>query len=159
MAAQDGHTEIVRLLLGHGASVDAGGYRWCYSTGIAAKNGHLEIVRLLLEMGADPDLKTNEGVTALWAAGWKGHHQVVDLLAQRGADVNAARTTDGMTPLWRAAWKARSMLPEACSRRRRRQCQGEQRSDSRDDSQPARPYERSQAPQREVREVQSGESY
>jgi ankyrin repeat protein len=57
LAAGEGHLEIVKLLLEHGADVNA---KTAYETALhlAAGEGHLEIVKLLLEHGADVNAKT-----------------------------------------------------------------------------------------------------
>jgi ankyrin repeat protein len=57
LAAGEGHLEIVKLLLEHGADVNA---KTAYETALhlAAEKGHLEIVKFLLEHGADVNAKT-----------------------------------------------------------------------------------------------------
>jgi ankyrin repeat protein len=58
-AAQEGHSEIVEIMLAEGANPDnaweglRGRGRRCLHQ--AAQNGHLEVVRLLLEAGANPN--------------------------------------------------------------------------------------------------------
>ena len=50
MAAKNGHTETVKLLLDRGADIHA----WNdYALRLAAENGHTETVKLLLDRGAD----------------------------------------------------------------------------------------------------------
>jgi ankyrin repeat protein len=59
LSAQNGHLEIVKLLLEHGADVKAKTELFCETTlHLAARNGHFEIVKLLLEHGADVNAKT-----------------------------------------------------------------------------------------------------
>lgn len=82
-AAENGHLEIVKLLLEAGADVHAEdnyALRW------AATNGHTEIVRLLLEAGADVHAQNKFALK--WTA-YKGHTEVVRLLLEAGADVHA----------------------------------------------------------------------
>jgi ankyrin repeat protein len=69
-AARNGDTEIVRLLIQHGADVNAVndfGHTVLYCAG---GHGHVETLRLLLEAGADRDAKfTDKGITLLeWLA-------------------------------------------------------------------------------------------
>ena len=59
VACQNGHLDIVRLLVELGAGVNyanRNGYTPCY---IACENGHLEIIQLLVELGADPLIKND----------------------------------------------------------------------------------------------------
>ena len=66
-AAENGHLQVVRLLLEGGASCDQA--RTSDGTTaliLASCNGHLEVVRLLLENGASCDqARTSDGTTAL----------------------------------------------------------------------------------------------
>ncbi len=77
--------EITRLLIAHGAPVNA--YQADNFTPLhaAAQNGDIEIVKLLIESGADPNLADTEGKTPLEFARTEHFHQVVDLLKRHGA--------------------------------------------------------------------------
>ena len=68
IAAENGHTLVVRYLLAAGAETnkaDCEGWTPLHS---AALRGHLEVVRLLLDGGADKDKPDDEGTTPLHAA-------------------------------------------------------------------------------------------
>jgi hypothetical protein len=105
MASQNGHLEVVRELLQHGAEVDKartdnGGTPLIR----ASQQGHLEVVRELLKHGAEVDkAMTNDGATPLFIASLQGHLEVVRELLQHGAEVDKARTDTGSTPLMAAA--------------------------------------------------------
>ena len=101
MAAQNGHLEVVRLLIEAGADKAAAHSTGATAVFIAAQNGHLEVVRLLIEAGADKDAVKNNGGTALQIAAHNGHLEVVRFLLEAGADKDAART-DGATALFMA---------------------------------------------------------
>ena len=93
MASNEGHTEIVSLLLAAGANANL-----VETTGstalIAASNaGHVEVVSLLLDAGADTDVVDKRGMTALIMASDRGHAAVVSLLLDAGADSNVATHT------------------------------------------------------------------
>jgi ankyrin repeat protein len=51
-AAQEGHTEIVGILLDKGADVNAAGGFYGSSLQAAVQEGHTEIVSMLMEWGA-----------------------------------------------------------------------------------------------------------
>ena len=63
IASTNGHFEIVRLLLAHGADkekVGTWGAKHKHTPLIAAsENGHLDIVRLLVEQGANKETRGN----------------------------------------------------------------------------------------------------
>jgi hypothetical protein len=65
-ACQDGHLEIVRELLGHGANVNAA-YTGTGLTSLmsACYEGYLEIVKLLCQSGADPNIVDKDGKKAI----------------------------------------------------------------------------------------------
>ena len=83
-AAGKGHTEIVRLLLEHGADPNAkeaicqGGY----ALHEAAERGHIDIVRLLLERGARPEDWVDSSGDSMFASG--RHPEVRQLLYAYG---------------------------------------------------------------------------
>jgi hypothetical protein len=120
-----GYADVARLLLEHGADVNARDDLGDTPLHEAA-HGHVDVVRLLLEHGADVNARDKNGQTPLHeAASWgvvrllpdhgadvntrdkngriRGLADVVRLLLERGADVNA-RDEDGRTPLHWAAF-------------------------------------------------------
>ncbi|CAG7649852.1 ankyrin repeat domain-containing protein [Paenibacillus allorhizosphaerae] len=101
MAAGNGHTEIVRMLLRAGADLNAAWYANNYM-GYAADAG-LDMVRLLLESGADPNNCNWQGVTYLHKAAWLGHSEWAELLLEFGSDLNAIDEEYNATPLGWAA--------------------------------------------------------
>lgn len=79
-AAGTHRAEVARLLLEHGAAVDArqeGGWTPLHA---AAQSGDVELVTLLLDHGADPALGNDHGKTAVALAEEKGHAEVLKLL-------------------------------------------------------------------------------
>jgi ankyrin repeat protein len=81
LAARKGNREIVKLLLAHGADVNAQDYYLAWTPLILASAlGHKEVVKLLLEYGADVDIKDQNGMTALKYAIKNGYKEIVALL-------------------------------------------------------------------------------
>jgi ankyrin repeat protein len=79
--AQDGDLEKVRLLLDHGADINALDEEYRSTPlGFAARWGHLEMVRLLLERGADPAKSGAPWSTPLAWARKKRHREIGALL-------------------------------------------------------------------------------
>jgi len=76
---------IARLLIRHGADVNArqvGGFTPLHG---AAQNGQLEMVQLLLEAGANINAEADNGRTPLDYAREGGHDAVIKLLGEHGA--------------------------------------------------------------------------
>jgi serine/threonine-protein phosphatase 6 regulatory ankyrin repeat subunit B len=92
VAAQNGHVEVVRVLLEHGAKVNSARSNGGTALMVAAEKGHPETVRLLLEKGAAQNRVTHNGDTALLIATHNGHEQVVRVLLEGGAAANQAST-------------------------------------------------------------------
>jgi ankyrin repeat protein len=97
-AAQSGDTELMKLLLEHGADpkipTDLGDTALTAAAGIGWVEGvtyersakeNLEAIRMLLDLGLDPNGANNEGRTPLMGAALKGRNEVVQLLVDRGA--------------------------------------------------------------------------
>jgi len=100
LAAKNGHTKIVNLLLVNKAPIDAN-YDVVTALHIAVENGHTEIVNLLLVNRAKVDAKY-DGVTALHIAVMNGRTKIVEALIKAGANVNE-KTRDKVTALHWAA--------------------------------------------------------
>ena len=103
----------VRLLLEHGADVNARAKNGSTPLHIASTFGAPEVARVLLEHGADVNARDADGRTPLYSRLYwivtgsaiqprAGSVEVARLLLERGADVNA-RTNDGSTPLHAAS--------------------------------------------------------
>ncbi|KAM0172531.1 hypothetical protein ACHAPF_007410 [Botrytis cinerea] len=81
--------KIAKLLLDHGADVNAQGGEYGNALQAAARRGNQEIVKLLLDRGANVNAQGGEYGNALQAAARDGNQEIVKLLLDRGADVNA----------------------------------------------------------------------
>ena len=73
IASQNGHLDVVRLLLQKGADKDKANNNGTTPLLFASLNGHLEIVLLLLQKGADKDKANHNGMTPLFFASLQGH--------------------------------------------------------------------------------------
>jgi len=87
-AAASGDDEIARILLRHGAKIDAASPA---GTGLftplmmAAREGHGSTALLLIDQGANAGLKNSEGLTAVQIAERAGKTQVAAAIAGRAA--------------------------------------------------------------------------
>ncbi|RYP77860.1 hypothetical protein DL771_000957 [Monosporascus sp. 5C6A] len=88
-ASENGHTEMVKLLLDNGIDVAAANNGKRIPLIAAADKGHADVVRLLLATsGTDVNVKDSEsGRTPLSWAVERGHETVVQLLLEKGASI------------------------------------------------------------------------
>jgi ankyrin repeat protein len=97
MAAQNGHTEVVRFLVQQGkADVDKAMTKGATPLFMAAQNGHLEVIKLLLDKGADWTVGMRDnGWSPLFVASWAGNAAAVaELLGRQAADPATATTSE-----------------------------------------------------------------
>ncbi|KAH0908048.1 hypothetical protein HID58_039875 [Brassica napus] len=106
VAAEFGHTDMVKILMKHSDSVLAGtkaknGFDAFH---IAAKNGNLKVLDVLME--ANPELSftfDSSKTTALHTAASQGHGEIVCFLLDKGVDLAAIARSNGKTALHSAA--------------------------------------------------------
>jgi len=89
IASNDGHVELVEMLLNNGANVNAKNSYGVTALHIASREGHTDIVAMLLAAGADVNIKSDFGDTVLLRASNNGNTEIVSMLLEYGADVNA----------------------------------------------------------------------
>ncbi|HUD30034.1 MAG TPA: ankyrin repeat domain-containing protein [Novosphingobium sp.] len=102
-AAKLGRTDLIPLLVGNGADVNAYEARGFTPLILAAYNGQPEAVEALIKAGADPckpDL--NQGNTAQMGVAFKGDDRIAARLLHEKCDVNT-RNKAGQTALMMAA--------------------------------------------------------
>ncbi len=90
LACQNGHYEIVQLLLEAGADITVASLNGCSVLYVACQNNHVSIVKMLLvhkEIQNIINIFAEGGATALSMASAKGHHEIVQLLLEAGADI------------------------------------------------------------------------
>ena len=90
-AAAHGHTNIMRLLLDHGAMVDPQeeGNPGRTPLSVAIRNGYHDSVQLLIERGADMDRDSEKyGLPLMEAVFWAYNENIVRVLLESGADPN-----------------------------------------------------------------------
>jgi ankyrin repeat protein len=76
-ACQEGHLEVLHVLLDKGADVSAKKNNGDTALMMASRKRHLEVLHVLLDKGADVNAKKNNGDTALMMASRKGHFEVL----------------------------------------------------------------------------------
>lgn len=85
-AARHGNHAITRLLIEHGASVDATSYADETPLMSACESGHLEVSKVLIDAGAGINKCSKSGRTPLIHAGMGGHASIAAMLINHGAD-------------------------------------------------------------------------
>lgn len=115
-AVLSGNEAIVKLLLEHGAEVDARDCKGFTPLHLSARQaGSEEIVKALLDYGADPNARSREShMTPLLEAAWAGRAKVVESLCLHGANVDVMDDYD-ITPVKAASLGKRQRHLDAIS--------------------------------------------
>lgn len=101
-ASEDGHFEVAKLLLQHGARVNETDTKYGWSPLLdAAVAGHVDVVKLLMEHGADSSIANIDGWTPINGAARLGHANVVKLLLDYDSNTTTTQKS-GMKPLYSA---------------------------------------------------------
>nr|XP_014289238.1 ankyrin-3-like [Halyomorpha halys] len=88
LAAREGHTEVVSLLLQYGVDGLRPDLKERTALHRTAIRGHLEIVKLLRQHRANTEKEDNWGFTALiYAASWRGHQAVIGYLSDTSLNI------------------------------------------------------------------------
>lgn len=87
-AAHEGHTDIVRLLLDSGASIDAQQSLGRTALWYTAQQGRIGPAEILIAAGANVDLASKDGKTPHDIALERGHRDIADLLTKAGGSSN-----------------------------------------------------------------------
>ncbi|KAG5817884.1 hypothetical protein H9Q71_001671 [Fusarium xylarioides] len=90
-ALNEGHQEVVQLLLDKGVDVNARGVEYGNALQTASYNGNRDIVQLLLDNGADANARGGRYGNAIQTASFKGNRDVVQLLNLNGAKMMAKK--------------------------------------------------------------------
>nr|CCA16679.1 conserved hypothetical protein [Albugo laibachii Nc14] len=99
LAASQGHTHIVQLLLEYGADVNQRTMDGYTALHAACQRNHNKSMRLLLDSHANVDAAGPNNAHAIHFATQYGHHELVELLIQFGAKLNVKVDDTGLTPL------------------------------------------------------------
>ena len=96
-AVQGDNLDLIKLLVEHGAEVNAGALSGATPLQFACMNGKIEIVNYLIEKDAT---LTNATASLCWAS-WRGYSNILTLLVEKGVPVDESAGEVG-TPLQRA---------------------------------------------------------
>ena len=97
IASQNGHYQVVELLLNQQADPNILNNNGVTALYIASKNGHYQVVELLLKQQANPNVQLPNGQTALYTASQNDHYHVVELLLNHEANPNIKEENDWTT--------------------------------------------------------------
>ncbi len=86
LAASNGKTEVTKLLVESGASLQARDKSQSTALHLAAQNNHYQTLHYLLQQSAEIDVVDQDGNTPLHLAATQGHEQVVAILLEEGAN-------------------------------------------------------------------------
>ncbi|BFZ23105.1 hypothetical protein BsWGS_26144 [Bradybaena similaris] len=101
-SAEEGHEDVVEILLKAGANVNAEDENKITPLHCSVENGHKGVVEILLKAGANVNAQNDKQKAPLHVAVYRGHIEIVEMLLKADANVNAADDRN-QTPLYYAA--------------------------------------------------------
>ncbi|CAC5411813.1 unnamed protein product [Mytilus coruscus] len=101
IASQEGHTDLVKLILKRNPKIDRGNKHGSSPLNMASMNGHTDVVRLLLERHPNVDISNKDGCSSLFWASQEGYTDIVKLLLEKNPKVDICNKF-GYTPLIKA---------------------------------------------------------
>lgn len=103
-ALQNGHLEILNILLDKGASINEKYFQNNFTAlTYSIYNRYLETAKFLINKGADPNIKDNNGMTSLHYAAYIGLPEITKLLLENNATIDCLDAR-GQTPLMLASY-------------------------------------------------------
>lgn len=107
-AASNGFLDIVKLLLQHGANVNAQSSAGNTALHRSSGSGYDDVVELLIQHNADLEHQNENGHTPLMDAASNGHVKVAKLLLDAGAGINTHSSEFKESALTLACYKGMS---------------------------------------------------
>jgi ankyrin repeat protein len=99
-AAEEGRTDVAKLLLARKADVNAGNNINATPLHLAALNGHNDVAKLLLACGADVNSQESKfGQTPLHFAAERGHTDVVEMLRRHHEMLSRSLRNENQEPI------------------------------------------------------------
>lgn len=113
LASHEGHINVVKLLLDHGATavVNKGNINGSRPLHFASHEGHKDIVEILLQHGADIHQGNNNQSKPIHLATHENHIDIVKFLIENGANVNDINK-NGSTPMHLASYNNLTEMAE-----------------------------------------------
>jgi hypothetical protein len=87
-ASQEGHEDVVKLLLEHDCEVNKRNDERMSALMLSSQRGHARIVKMLIKANADVNAVTNQNSTSLMLAVKRQHFEVAKILVAAGAELN-----------------------------------------------------------------------
>lgn len=93
-ASQEGHADVVELLLQHDCSVNRRNDERMSALMLCSQRGHTKVVKMLIKAGAEIDVVTNQNSTALMLAVKRRHLDTAKMLVASGAELKIKDSKD-----------------------------------------------------------------
>ncbi|CAC5417482.1 unnamed protein product [Mytilus coruscus] len=111
MACQEGHAEVVHILINNKAEVNKCNNKEISPLFIACQKEHTEVVQMLTKNKRDINKCNDKNVSHLDIVYYYGHTVVVQMLVNNKADINKCRKT-GESPILIACYKVYTEIVE-----------------------------------------------